>query len=66
MKPPTFGLILIFHICLEILLDFLVYCNISFQSVLKSFSGFHFLCIVISLFSSNFIHMNKCIKESIR
>lgn len=39
MKPPTFGLILIFHICLEILLDFLVYCNISFQSVLKSFSG---------------------------
>lgn len=62
MKPPTFGLILIFHVCLEIL-EFPVYCNIRFQSILKSFSGFHFLCIVISPFSAlNFIHMNKCIK----
>lgn len=27
MKPPTFGLILIFHTCLEILHDFPVYCT---------------------------------------
>lgn len=66
MKPPTFGLILIFHICLEILHDFPIYCNMFSKNpqiiLWISFSVYYNL----SLFCSNFIHMNKYIKEIIR
>lgn len=54
MKPPTFGLILIFHTCLEILHDFPVYCNMFSKNpqiiLWISFSVYYNLFSALTLF----------------